>query len=85
MKCKLSCGCDLAEWLERLTAIAKVATVRDSFQASSDTEESEGRQMKQCLTKYIKKIQVKMAVLKTTNQIFPLLYKYLPEDDACAL
>ncbi len=39
---------DLAEWLERLTANAKVATVLSSIPASSDTVESEGRQMKQC-------------------------------------
>jgi hypothetical protein len=42
------CGCDLAEWLERLTAIAAVATVLVSITASSDTVESERRQMKQC-------------------------------------
>jgi hypothetical protein len=35
-------------WLERLTANAKVATVLGSIPASSDTVESEGRQMKQC-------------------------------------
>jgi hypothetical protein len=34
--------------LEHLTANAKVATVLDSNPASSDTVESEGRQMKQC-------------------------------------
>ncbi len=37
--------CDLAEWLERLTA--KVATVLGSIPASTDTVESEGWQMKQ--------------------------------------
>jgi hypothetical protein len=42
------CGRDLAEWLERLTANAVVATVLGSIPASSDTVESEGRQMKQC-------------------------------------
>jgi hypothetical protein len=41
-------GLDLAEWLERLTVNAVVATVMGSIPASSDTEESEGRQMKQC-------------------------------------
>ncbi len=39
---------DLAEWLERLTANAKYATVLGSIPASSDTVESEWRQMKQC-------------------------------------
>jgi hypothetical protein len=38
---------NLAEWLERLSAKAKVATAVDTILASSDTEESEGRQMKQ--------------------------------------
>jgi hypothetical protein len=46
---------DLAEWLERLTANAVVATVLGSIPASSDTVESEGRQMKQCWISYIKK------------------------------
>jgi hypothetical protein len=40
-------GWYLAEWLERLTANALVATVLGSIPASSDTVESEGRQMKQ--------------------------------------
>jgi hypothetical protein len=39
---------ELAKWLERLTANAKVATVLVSIPASSDTVESEVRQMKQC-------------------------------------
>ncbi len=39
---------DLAELLERLTANAVVATIQGSIPASSDTVESEGRQMKQC-------------------------------------
>jgi hypothetical protein len=38
---------DLAKRLERLAANAKVATVLGSIPASSDTMESEGRQMKQ--------------------------------------
>ncbi len=38
----VECGLDLADWLERLTANAKVATVLGSIQASSDTLESEG-------------------------------------------
>jgi hypothetical protein len=39
---------DVAEWLERLTANAKIATVLGSIPASSVTAESEGKQMKQC-------------------------------------
>ncbi len=48
-------GWDVAEWIERLTANAEVATVLGSIPASSDTVESEGRQMKLCLIKYIHK------------------------------
>ncbi len=50
-----SCRWDLAEWLERLTAYAEVATVLVSIPASSDTVESEGWQMKQCWIQYIEK------------------------------
>jgi hypothetical protein len=39
------CGWDLAEWLE---LDAKVVTVLGTILASSDTVESERRQMKQC-------------------------------------
>jgi hypothetical protein len=46
-------GLFLAEWLERLTVNAKVATVLGPISASSDTVESEGRQMKQCWIKNI--------------------------------
>ncbi len=45
----------IAEWLERLTANAVVATVLGSIPATSDTVESEGRQMEQCRISYIKK------------------------------
>jgi hypothetical protein len=38
----------VAEWLERLTANATVATVLGSILASADTMESEGWLMKQC-------------------------------------
>ncbi len=38
----ISCVRDVAEWLERLTANAEVATVLGSIPASSDTVESEG-------------------------------------------
>jgi hypothetical protein len=48
-------GWDLVEWLERLAVNAKVATVLGSIPASSDTAESEGRQMKQCRRTYTKK------------------------------
>jgi hypothetical protein len=45
---KPSGGWDLAKWLERLTANVKVAIVLGSIPSpSSDTVESEGRQMKQ--------------------------------------
>ncbi len=44
-----------AEWLERLTANAVVATVLGSIPASSDTVGSEGRQMKQWWILYMKK------------------------------
>jgi hypothetical protein len=39
------CGRDPAKWLERLAVNAKVATVLGSIAASSDTVESEGREM----------------------------------------
>ncbi len=47
-------GWDLTEWLERLTANAKFATWLGSIKASSDTVESERRQIKQCWQKYKK-------------------------------
>jgi hypothetical protein len=56
---KIYSGWDLAQWLERLTANAEVATVLGSIPASSDTVESEGRQMKQCWIQYIEKINPK--------------------------
>ncbi len=36
---------NLAEWLERLTVMAKVATILGSIPASSDTVDSAGRHM----------------------------------------
>jgi hypothetical protein len=45
---------DQTEWIERLTANVKVATVLDSIPESSDTVESEERQMNQCWIKFIK-------------------------------
>jgi hypothetical protein len=39
---------DVAEWLERLTANAKVAAVLGSILAPFDIVESKRRQMKQC-------------------------------------
>ncbi len=50
---------DLAFWLDRLTAPAEVATVVSSIPASSDTVESEGRQMKQCWIQNIEKKKIK--------------------------
>ena len=44
-------GWDLAEWLERLIANGKAATVRGSFSASSHRGESEGWQIKAVLNK----------------------------------
>jgi hypothetical protein len=58
------CGWDLAKWLQRLTVNAKVATVLDSIPASSDTVESDGRQMKQCWIKYIVRKNRKVPPLK---------------------
>jgi hypothetical protein len=49
------CGWDLAEWIERLTANAIVAIVLGLIKASSDTVDSEGRQMKKCWIKYWEK------------------------------
>jgi len=43
----MSDGWDLVEWLDRLAVDAKIATVLGSILASTDTVESEGRQMKQ--------------------------------------
>ncbi len=56
MNPNIVCWWDLAVWLERLAVNAIAATVLGSIQASSDTVESEGRQMKQCwLTSKIKR------------------------------
>ncbi len=51
----------IAEFLERLAVNAKGATVMGSIPESSDTVESEGRQMKQC---WIKKKNPKIPVLE---------------------
>ncbi len=64
MRSNRVCGWDLAEWWKSLTANAKVAIVLGSIPASSDTVESEGRQMKQCWIQYIE---------KKKNQKIPLL------------
>ncbi len=40
---------------QRMKANAEVATVLGSIPSSSDTVESEGRQMKQCWIRYFKK------------------------------
>ncbi len=71
---------DLAEWLERLTASAEVASVLGSFPASSDTYESERRQMKQCWIQYItvqKNIPVKMQIMLKCH-ISVLYFKTCP-------
>ncbi len=68
------CGWDVAEWLERLTALAEVAAVLGSIPASSDIVESEGRQIKQCWTKYIIK---KIPLLKVLRD-FPPCYSQSP-------
>jgi hypothetical protein len=45
LRCRLLCGLDLTEWLDRLAVNAEVATVLGSIPASSDIVESEGRLM----------------------------------------
>jgi hypothetical protein len=47
-------------WVRDLTANAVVATVLHSIPASSDTVESEGRQMKECGISYIKRVNPKI-------------------------
>jgi hypothetical protein len=54
--CATLCGCDLAEWLERLAVNAKVATDLGSIPASSDTVESEGAADEAVLNNVHKKI-----------------------------
>ncbi len=66
MRSSRVCGWDLAECLERLTANAVVATALGSNRASSDTVESERRQMRQCWISYIKNIQ-KIPPLKLSS------------------
>jgi hypothetical protein len=51
-------GWDLTEWLERLTANAEVATGLGSIPTSSDTVESEWRQMKECWIQYIERKKI---------------------------
>ncbi len=45
-------------FVQSMTANAKVATVLGSIPASSDTVESEGRQMKQCWKQYIVHLEI---------------------------
>ncbi len=60
----------MAEWLERLTSNAVVATVLASIPTASDTVESEWRQMKQCRISYIKrKNPKKSGPLRNISQI----------------
>jgi hypothetical protein len=47
----------------------KVATVLGSIPASSDTMESERRQMKQCWIKYIKRKSFKCSLMKTESAL----------------
>ncbi len=56
-------GWNLAEWLERQTANAKVATVLGLILASIDTVESEGWQMKKVLSTNQKKSPWKKELL----------------------
>ncbi len=69
------CTYVLAGWdlSECLTAKDVVATVLGSIPASSDTVESEGRQMKQCWILYIEKIQ-RNPPLKCTGLGFDRLH-----------
>ena len=69
-------GWDLAEWLERLTANAVVATVLGSIPASSDTVKSEGRQMKQCWISEIKRKNPKKSPMMTKLQILFFLFSF---------
>jgi hypothetical protein len=63
-------------WLERLTANAVVATVLGSMPASSDTVESEGRQMKQCLNiVHNKKITKKLAKEYSSEGVHTVMYQ----------
>ncbi len=47
-QCKITVLLYIAEWQDRLTANAEVATVQGSIPTSTDTVDSEGLQMKQC-------------------------------------
>jgi hypothetical protein len=70
------CGWDLSEWLECLTANANVATVLGSIAASSDTMESEERQMETVLNEVVKKSQkssVKKRKEKKVTQLSSIL------------
>ncbi len=60
-------GWVLDEWLERLTANAAVATVLGSIPASSDTVESEGRQMKQTRISFVKTVHSWKDLLQQAN------------------
>jgi hypothetical protein len=53
----------------RVTANAEVATVLGSIPTSSDTVESEGRQMKQCRTKYIHTYILKFLYTRYSIQV----------------
>ncbi len=68
-------GWDLAKCLERLAVNAKVATVLGSIPASSDTVESEWRQMKQCWIKYIKIKNPQKSPFKKIIHILSLVFE----------
>jgi hypothetical protein len=55
---------NLATWLERLTASAKVATVLGSILASSDTVESAGQHMKEAALNKEQKKSLCLYVIK---------------------
>jgi len=69
-------GWDLAEWLERLTANAVVATVLGTIPESSDTVEFEGRQMQQCWISYIKRKKSKKSPFKIKSIAASLSHRF---------
>ncbi len=64
------CGWDLSNCLERLAVNIKVATVLGSIPASSDTVESEGRQMKQCWITYTERKTKKFPPSKSVDYLW---------------
>ncbi len=64
----------VVEWL---AVDAKVATVLGMISASSDTVESEGRQMKQCCITFIKKIKTLDELISKSLRYYILSVKIL--------